>query len=173
MADMARPADRLSRRGFLTLTAAGLTASLSTPIALADNGKPVGSAGNGKLIDFTHLQVPVDQVVAAGYTGVIVYVSELRPGATFDFKPVSRGYTDALRAAGLHVVSVYQYGKPGWVNSPSDYTRGFDRGVADGFLKPEHRTMVEIVTRVADVFPAIERWRGPPVSKWLAPPPAP
>jgi len=131
MADMARPADRLSRRGFLTLTAAGLAAALSTPIALADNGKPVGSADNGKLIDFTHLQVPVDQVAAAGYTGVIVYVSELRPGATFDFKPVSRGYTDALRAAGLHVVSVYQYGKPGWVNSPSDFTRGFDGGVAD------------------------------------------
>lgn len=122
MADLARPADHLSRRGFLTLTAAGLAASLSTPIALADNGK---------LIDFTHLQVPVDQVVAAGYTGVIVYVSQLRPGATFDFKPVSRGYTDALRAAGLHVVSVYQYGKPGWVNSPSDFTRGFDGGVAD------------------------------------------
>ncbi|MFO1302966.1 MAG: TIGR00730 family Rossman fold protein [Burkholderiales bacterium] len=48
-----------------------------------------------------------------------------------------------------------------------------DRGVADGFLKPEHRTMVEIVTRVHDVFDAIARWQGPPVSKWLAPPPAP
>ncbi|MUL64991.1 twin-arginine translocation pathway signal [Mycobacterium sp. CBMA 234] len=122
MADSARPADHLSRRGFLTVTAAGLAASLTAPIALADNGK---------LIDFTHLQVPVDQVAAAGYTGVIVYVSELRPGATFDFKPVTRGYADAARAAGLHVVSVYQYGKPGWVNSPSDFTRGFDGGVAD------------------------------------------
>ena len=36
----------------------------------------------------------------------------------------------ALRAAGLHVVSCYQYGKPGWP-TPSDYTRGYDGGVAD------------------------------------------
>lgn len=122
MAEQARTGDHLSRRDFLAVTAAGLTAALSTPIALADNGK---------LIDFAERQVPVDQVVAAGYTGVVVYVSELRPGATFDFKPVARGYTDALRAAGLHIVSVYQYGKPGWVNSPSDFTRGFDGGVAD------------------------------------------
>ena len=28
-------------------------------------------------------------------------------------------------------MSCYQYGKPGWVNSPSDFTRGFDGGVAD------------------------------------------
>ena len=58
-----------------------------------------------------------DQVVAAGYTGVIVYVSELRPGATFDFKPVSRGYTDALRAAGLQVVDVIE---PEW---PEGFTQ--------------------------------------------------
>lgn len=36
-----------------------------------------------------------------------------------------------MRANGLHVVSIYQYGKPGWVNSPSDFTRGFDGGAAD------------------------------------------
>lgn len=84
-----------------------------------------------KMVDFAERQVPVDQIASAGYAGVIVYVSQLRPGATFDFKPVSRSYTDALRAAGLHVVSVYQYGKPDWMNSPSDFTRGFDGGVAD------------------------------------------
>ena len=83
------------------------------------------------MIDFAERLVPADQVAAAGFAGVIVYVSELRPGATFDFKPTTRAYTDSLRAAGLHVVSVYQYGKPGWVNSPSDFTRGFDGGVAD------------------------------------------
>lgn len=83
------------------------------------------------MIDFAERLVPADQVAAAGFAGVIVYVSELRPGATFDFKPTTRAYTDALRAAGLQVVSVYQYGKPGWVNSPSDFTRGFAGGVAD------------------------------------------
>lgn len=88
------------------------------------------SAAGLKLIDFSDRLVPADQVAAAGYAGAVVYVSESRPGANFDFKPVTREYTDALRAAGLHVVSNYQYGKPGWP-TPSDYTRGYDGGVAD------------------------------------------
>jgi hypothetical protein len=83
-----------------------------------------------RLIDFTERLVPVDQLKSAGYAGALVYVSELRPGADFDFKPVTREYADALRAAGLHVVSCYQYGKPGWP-TPSDFTRGYDGGVAD------------------------------------------
>src|SRR4029079_6959496 len=83
-----------------------------------------------KLIDFAELLVPADQVAAAGYAGALVYVSELRPGATFDFKPVTREYGDALRAAGPQVVSCYQFGKPGWP-TPSDFTRGYDGGVAD------------------------------------------
>ena len=88
------------------------------------------SAANTRLIDFTERLVAPDQIKAAGFDGALVYVSELRPGATFDFKPVTREYADALRAAGLHVVSCYQYGKPGWP-TPSDYTRGHDGGVAD------------------------------------------
>jgi hypothetical protein len=90
----------------------------------------MASATGMKLIDFTHLQVPPEQIKAAGYDGALVYVSELRPGATFDFKPVTREYADGLRALGLHVVSCYQFGKPGWP-TPSDYTRGYDGGVAD------------------------------------------
>ncbi len=88
------------------------------------------SAAGIKLIDFAERQVPADQIAAAGYAGALVYVSELRPGATFDFKPVTREYADSLRTAGLHVVSCYQYGKPGWP-TPSDFTRGYDGGVAD------------------------------------------
>ncbi|MEO3756840.1 DUF1906 domain-containing protein [Mycobacterium sp. B14F4] len=88
------------------------------------------SAAPLRLIDFTHRLVPADQIRSAGYDGALVYVSELRPGADFDFKPVTREYADALRAEGLHVVSCYQYGKPGWP-TPSDYTRGYDGGVAD------------------------------------------
>ena len=91
---------------------------------------PKASAANMRLIDFTERLVPPDQIKSAGFDGALVYVSELRPGATFDFKPVTREYADALRAAGLHVVSCYQYGKPGWPD-PSDYTRGYDGGVAD------------------------------------------
>lgn len=91
---------------------------------------PIASAADVKLIDFADRLVPPDQVAAAGYAGAVVYVSESRPGADFDFKPVTRGYADALRARGLHVVSNYQYGKPGWP-TPSDFTRGYDGGVTD------------------------------------------
>ena len=97
-------------------------------VAPADGRR--ASAAGVKLIDFADRLVPPDQIAAAGYAGAVVYVSESRPGANFDFKPVSRGYADELRAAGLHVVSNYQYGKPGWP-TPSDFTRGYDGGVAD------------------------------------------
>ena len=43
-----------------------------------------------------------------------------------------------------------------------------ERGVADGFLKPEHKTMLEVVTDVDSVFDAIARGHAPPVAKWLA-----
>lgn len=93
-------------------------------------GLPRASATDLRLIDFAERLVSPEQIKAAGFQGALVYVSELRPGATFDFKPVTRAYTDGLRAAGLHVVSCYQFGKPGWP-TPSDFTRGFDGGVAD------------------------------------------
>ncbi len=73
-----------------------------------------------RLIDFTERQVAPDQIKSAGFDGALVYVSELRPGAAFVFKPVTREYADALRATGLH----------GWP-TPSDFTRGYDGGVAD------------------------------------------
>ena len=91
---------------------------------------PRSPAAGPRLIDFAEHLVPVDQIAAAGFAGAVVFVSESRPGANFDFKPVTRGYTDELRAAGLQVVSNYQYGKPGWP-TPSDFTRGYDGGVAD------------------------------------------
>ena len=103
-------------------------AAVAGPAAL---GTPKASADGLRLVDFAVRQVSPEQIKAAGYDGALVYVSELRPGATFDFKPVTREYTDGLIAAGLHVVSIYQFGKPGWPNAPSDVTRGYDGGVAD------------------------------------------
>ena len=97
-----------------------LAYALSAPVVLtlatvaATLTAPQASADDLRLLDFSRRLVPPDQIKAAGYDGALVYVSELRPGATFDFKPVTREYADALRAAGLHVVSCYQYGKPGW-----------------------------------------------------------
>ena len=93
-------------------------------------GAQKASAAGIRLIDFAEHLVPPDQIKPAGYDGVVVYVSESRPGANFDFKPITRDYADALRAAGLHIVSNFQYGKPGWPD-PSDFTRGYDGGVAD------------------------------------------
>jgi N-acetyl-anhydromuramyl-L-alanine amidase AmpD len=83
-----------------------------------------------RLIDFAARQISPADIKAAGYDGVVAYVSESRPGASFGAKPLTREYADSLRAAGLHIVSNYQFGKPGGA-VPSDFTRGFDGGVAD------------------------------------------
>jgi hypothetical protein len=88
------------------------------------------SAANIRLIDFAEQRIPPEEIKSAGYDGVVNYVSESRPGANFEAKPITREYADALRAAGLQIVSNYQYGKPGW-SAPSDFTRGYDGGVAD------------------------------------------
>lgn len=106
--------------------------AFAAPVVLAATARaPKASAAGLRLIDFAERLVSPEQIKAAGFDGALVYVSELRPGATFDFKPVTREFADGLRAQGLHVVSCYQFGKPGWPNSPSDFTRGFDGGVAD------------------------------------------
>ena len=105
-----------------------------TPVLLgalaATAEAPKASAGNGQLIDFALHRIPPEEIKAAGYDGVVNYVSESRPGMNFEAKPITRQYADALRAAGLHIVSNFQYGKPGG-SAPSDFTRGYDGGVAD------------------------------------------
>ncbi|MBO0864975.1 MAG: DUF1906 domain-containing protein, partial [Mycobacterium sp.] len=112
----------VSRRAVLKYGfSAPVLASLGTLATTLDGHR--ASAADMRLIDFTEHLVPVDAIKSGGYGGAIVYVSESRPGANFDFKPVTREYADALRAAGLEIVSVYQYGKPGG-SAPSDYTRG-------------------------------------------------
>jgi hypothetical protein len=121
-----RPASR--RQVLKYVLSASTVAGLGTLVATLDERS--ASAAGIQLVDFADRLVPSDQIAGAGYAGAVVYVSESRPGANFDFKPVTREYADALRAAGLHVVSNYQYGKPGWP-TPSDFTRGYDGGVAD------------------------------------------
>jgi hypothetical protein len=83
-----------------------------------------------RLIDFAARKIPAEDISAAGYDGVVGYVSDSRPGANFGAKPITREYADALRGAGLHIVSNFRYGKPGGV-VPSDFTRGFSGGVQD------------------------------------------
>lgn len=117
----------ISRRDAIKVAVSPVLLSLGLATTLEH---PRASAAGMRLIDFTERLVQPDQIKAAGYDGAVVYVSESRPGANFDFKPVTREFADGMRAAGLHIVSVYQFGKPGWPD-PSDFTRGYDGGVAD------------------------------------------
>ena len=103
------------------------SASVAVPKAAAI---PTAVPATPKLIDFAMRQVPAEQIRAAGYAGVINYVSLSRPGSAMGAKPITRPYAEQLTAAGLMIVSNYQYGKPGGT-APSDFRRGFEGGVAD------------------------------------------
>jgi hypothetical protein len=118
----------LSRRDVIKFALSPVLVGLA-PLATM-LGRQQASAANIRLIDFAERRIPPDQIKSAGYAGVVNYVSESRPGANFEAKPITRDYADALRAAGLHIVSNFQYGKPGWPD-PSDFTRGSDGGAAD------------------------------------------
>jgi len=118
----------VSRRDVLKYAVSPFLLSLGAVAAPVVQQK--ASAADLTLIDFAERRIPPSEIKAAGYGGVVNYVSESRPGANFEAKPITREYADALRAAGLQIVSNFQYGKPGWPD-PSDYTRGYDGGVAD------------------------------------------
>jgi hypothetical protein len=127
---MAESSERraLSRRDVIKFALSPVLVGLA-PLATTFGGQQASAAGI-RLIDFAERRIPPDQIKSAGYAGVVNYVSESRPGANFEAKPITHDYADALRAAGLHIVSNFQYGKPGWPD-PSDFTRGSDGGVAD------------------------------------------
>ncbi|AFM17862.1 protein of unknown function (DUF1906) [Mycolicibacterium chubuense NBB4] len=119
----------VSRRDALRFAAAASAlAGLGT--AAAGLGAPTASAAAPTLIDFAARQIPAEYIRAAGHSGVVNYVSLSRPGSSFGAKPITLPYARSLTAAGLVIVSNYQYGKPGGT-APSDFTRGFAGGVAD------------------------------------------
>jgi hypothetical protein len=91
---------------------------------------PAATAAAPTLIDYAMRQIPAADIRAAGHAGVINYVSMSRPGSSFGAKPITLPYAQSLAAAGLVIVSNYQYGKPGGT-APSDFTRGYRGGVAD------------------------------------------
>ncbi len=108
--------------------AAPVLPALGTLASTLDSPKAV--AADMRLIDFAERRIAAAEIKSAGYAGVVNYVSEARPGMNFEAKPITRQYADELRAAGLQIVSNFQYGKPGG-SAPSDFTRGFDGGAAD------------------------------------------
>lgn len=93
-------------------------------------GVGTATAAGSQLIDFAAAQIPAEHIRAAGYAGVVNYVSMSRPGSSFGAKPITRPYAESLAAAGLVIVSNFQYGKPGGT-APSDFTRGYAGGIAD------------------------------------------
>ena len=125
-----RPQSRpVSRRDALRYaTAASALAGLGA--AAAGAAAPAASAAAPTLIDYAMRQIPAQDIRAAGHAGVINYVSTSRPGSSFGAKPITLPYAQSLNAAGLVIVSNYQYGKPGGT-APSDFTRGYAGGVAD------------------------------------------
>lgn len=112
------------------LRCASLSALAGVGAATVGALAPRASASAPMLIDYAMRQIPAQDIRNAGYAGVVNYVSTSRPGSSFGAKPITRPYAEALTAAGLVIVSNYQYGKPGGT-APSDFTRGFPGGVAD------------------------------------------
>lgn len=70
------------------------------------------------------------RIKAAGHSGHIVYISPDRTGGGLPGKPVTKGHVDGLRAAGLDVAVVWQYGKDS-SSAPPDVMRGAAGGEAD------------------------------------------
>jgi N-acetyl-anhydromuramyl-L-alanine amidase AmpD len=91
-------------------------------------------------VDFAARLVDPTAIRDAGHGAVIVYVAPSRPGSNFGAKPITKLYADQLRAAGLEIASVWQYGKPGNPQAPSDWTTGYDGGQRMGIEAAErHR----------------------------------
>ncbi|WP_196775456.1 glycoside hydrolase domain-containing protein [Corynebacterium xerosis] len=71
-----------------------------------------------------------DTIKGAGHKGQVVYISPDRTNGGLPGKPVTRAHVDAMRAAGLSVGVVWQYGKD-TTDAPPDVMRGADGGRAD------------------------------------------
>lgn len=126
--DHIRRSQPISRRDALRYAATASAVGLGA--AAIGAGAPTASAAAPTLIDFAMRQIPAQDIRAAGHAGVINYVSTSRPGSSFGAKPITRPYAQSLTAAGLAIVSNYQYGKPGGT-APSDFTRGYAGGIDD------------------------------------------
>ncbi|RWA18715.1 twin-arginine translocation pathway signal [Mycolicibacterium elephantis DSM 44368] len=119
---------QISRRDALRCAAA--VSALAGLGMAAGKQAPAAAAAAPTLIDYAMRQIPAEAIRGAGHAGVINYVSTSRPGSSFGAKPITLPYARSLSAAGLVIVSNYQYGKPGGT-APSDFTRGYPGGVAD------------------------------------------
>ncbi|MCE5289574.1 MAG: DUF1906 domain-containing protein [Nocardiaceae bacterium] len=101
----------------------------AAPAVPAEDPAPAPPSSNdvgGDLIDYAGGVPSAAAIAAAGFKGAIRYVSDRRPGAEWMVgKPMLQTEAQALQAAGLAVVSCYQFGK----GDTSDWRGGYDAGI--------------------------------------------
>lgn len=136
---------------------------------LSTNGAPRMSTA----VDFAARFIDPDAIKAAGHSAVLVYVSPSRPGASFGAKPVTREYADSVRATGLDIVSIWQYGKPGNAQAPSDWTTGYDGGHRMGLQAREIHTAASGHDRCPIFFAvdediSLDQWNDQAVNFFVA-----
>lgn len=114
---------QVSRRELFRYAAVG-SAALGAA-ALGSNAVAGAAPGGPTLLDYSGGVPDPDAIRAAGHVGAIRYVSDRRPGAEWMIgKPMLADEASALTAAGLEVVSCYQFGKA----ATADWRGGLEAG---------------------------------------------
>ncbi|MGW4739841.1 DUF1906 domain-containing protein [Nocardia xishanensis] len=110
----------LSRRKLFAYTAA------AAALGVTSSAGPASARGTfGTLIDYSGGVPSADAILEAGHVGVIRYVSDRRPGAEWMVgKPLLAREVEELAAAGLKIVSCYQFGK----GPTADWRGGLEAG---------------------------------------------
>ncbi|NEW46653.1 DUF1906 domain-containing protein [Nocardia cyriacigeorgica] len=113
----------LSRRDlFGYAAAAAVVGSLGAPVLTAPRA---GADSLGTLVDYAAGVPSAAAIRDAGHIGVIRYVSDRRPGAEWmEGKPLLASEVENLNAAGLKIVSCYQFGK----GPTADWRGGLEAG---------------------------------------------
>ncbi|MGK8487050.1 DUF1906 domain-containing protein [Nocardia asiatica] len=113
----------VSRRDLFAYAAAAAAAAVVgvTATAAAASARP----SLGTLIDYSGGVPAATAIRDAGHLGVIRYVSDRRPGAEWMAgKPLRSAEVEDLKAAGLQIVSCYQFGK----GPTADWRGGLEAG---------------------------------------------
>ncbi|WP_280496684.1 DUF1906 domain-containing protein [Nocardia asiatica] len=110
----------VSRRDLFVYAAAAAVVGV-TATAAAASARP----SLGTLIDYSGGVPAATAIRDAGHLGVIRYVSDRRPGAEWMAgKPLRSAEVEDLKAAGLQIVSCYQFGK----GPTADWRGGLEAG---------------------------------------------
>ncbi|MFD1811491.1 DUF1906 domain-containing protein [Rhodococcus gannanensis] len=117
---------QVSRRELFRYAAVGSAALGAAALGATAVGATASAAPLGTLVDYSGGVPSAEAIRAAGHVGAIRYVSDRRPGAEWMLgKPIRADEASALTAAGLEVVSCYQFGK----GATADWRGGFAAGV--------------------------------------------